>query len=69
MAANTLNPAQLDSHRGSALLVPVVGLPLTLLGFFVLAIDRGQQFLAFGTMGICFVALAGPRLSIAQLPL
>lgn len=59
MPANKVNPTRLASNRGSALLVPVVALPLTLLAFFILAIDRGPDFLAFGTMGICFVAFAG----------
>jgi hypothetical protein len=58
MATTSLKPVGVLSTRGSALLIPVVALPLSLVLFFILSIDRGQDFLAFGTMGICFLGLA-----------
>src|SRR5271168_3600162 len=47
-----------QAPRGRGLLVLLVGLPLLLASFLILAIDRGDDFLMFGTMGIIFVSLA-----------
>jgi hypothetical protein len=58
MTTTTLNRAIAAPNSGSPLLIAVFGLPVSLVALFVLAFDRGPDFLVFGTMAICFLALA-----------
>lgn len=51
--------SQAPAPVGAALLIALIGLPFALVLFFVLANDLGPDFLTFGVMGICFLALAG----------
>jgi hypothetical protein len=59
MSSNLTDTSTISVRRGSALLIAIVALPLTLAAFFIFGADLGQDFIAFGVMGICFLALAG----------
>jgi hypothetical protein len=60
MATSRLNPVAIPQpDKSGALVVLVVGLPLALLAFLLLAIGRGGDFLMFGTMAVLFLGLAG----------
>jgi hypothetical protein len=58
MSNNLTDTSTTSLKRGSALLIAIVALPLTLAAFFIFGTDLGQDFIAFGVMGICFLALA-----------
>jgi hypothetical protein len=58
LATNAINPVGTQQSGGSVLLIAVFLLPLSLISFLIFAFDRGPDFLAFGTMAICFLGLA-----------
>jgi hypothetical protein len=59
MASNAIGmSATRPEPRGRGLLVLVIGLPILLASFLILAIDQGDDFLMFGIMGIVFLSLA-----------
>jgi hypothetical protein len=59
MLAQRLTRTREEPAPGSALLIVVIALPLSLVALLILAADRGEDFLAFGALALCFLALAG----------